>query len=329
MGVLVAGHERSARPIRPFDLSRDLPALATLVEVSFESELSRTSSQIVAEMREMATWGWTLNLLALLGPPYRGLVWEEEGRVVGNVTMMRERPGVWSLSNIAVLPDARGRGIGGALVDAAIRHLTDVEARLITLQVRPENAIAVGLYGRRGFVTYDRVSELVLQTDSWPGIIGQAYSGHLIRRPRREDLEFIVSLLTEAMPEPARHADPVRPHDWERGTWGAVLRGLSLALKGQERISLIASRGGGLQGVAWARIRALGTYHDVGLVAAADAQRDVSSPLLHALLADLVDAPRRPLHATISRSQPGVLEALEGAGFDVLRDLDRMVLSLG
>ena len=123
MGVLVAGHERGARPIRPFDLSRDLPALAALVEVSFESELSRTSSQIVAEMREMATWGLTLRLLALLGPPYRGLVWEEEGRVIGNVTMVRERPGVWSLSNVAVLPDARGRGIGGALVDAAIRAL--------------------------------------------------------------------------------------------------------------------------------------------------------------------------------------------------------------
>lgn len=329
MGVLVAGQQRIARPIRPFDLTRDLPALAALVEVSFESELSRTSSQIVAEMREMAAWGLTLRLLALLGPPYRGLVWEEEGRVIGNVTMMRDRPGVWSLSNVAVLPEARGRGIGGALVDAAIQHLRSIEARLITLQVRPENEVAVGLYGRRGFVTYDRVSELVLKPDTWPGIVEQVHSGNLIRRPRRADLPLVVALLTEAMPGPARQADPVRSQDWERGTWAALWRGLSLALKGQERITLIALLGARLQGVAWATIRALGTYHDLGLVASSEAQRQVSAPLLQALLAALAGAPRRPVHATVSRSQPGVLEALEDAGFDVLRDLDRMVLSLG
>ena len=107
-----------------------------------------------------------------------------------------------------------------------------------------------------------------------------------------------------------------------------LLRGLGLALKGQERISLIASFGARLQGVAWATIRVWGRIHDVGLVAAPEAQREVASPLLHALLAELADVPRRAVHATVSRSQPGVLEALEDAGFEVLRDLDRMALSL-
>jgi GNAT superfamily N-acetyltransferase len=329
MGVLAGNRERSLQPIRAFDLARDLPALAALVEVSFESELSRTSSQIVAEMREMANWGLTLHVLSALGPPYRGLVWEEDGRVVGNVTMMRDRAGIWSLSNIAVLPAERGRGIGGALVDAAIERLRALDARLVTLQVRPENATAVGLYERRGFVAYDRVCELVLQPDIGADAVQELPSSRLVRRLRREDSPQIVALLSAAMPESARQIDLIRSDDWEQGTWRAWRRELSLGLKGQERIRLVAAVDSTLVGVAWATIRMLGTYHDVGLVATPGAQREIERLLLRSLLAELANAPRRPAHATVSRSQPGALEALEDTGFEALRDLDRMVLSLG
>jgi ribosomal protein S18 acetylase RimI-like enzyme len=178
MRVLSSRVGRSATPIRPFRMARDLAGLADLVEVCFEADLERTGSQIVAEMRAMASWGVTLQMLTLFGPPYRGLVWEEEGRLVGNLTTMRERTGAWSLSNIAVLPEARGRGIGGALIDAAIERLRGMGVHSITLQVRQDNELAIGMYERRGFVTYDRVQEVALDAVAWP-TLGRGVQGVL------------------------------------------------------------------------------------------------------------------------------------------------------
>ena len=137
MGVLTADRELESTHIRPFRLTRDLPALADLVEVCFEDDLRRTGSPIVAEIRQMATLGSGLYLLALLGSPYRGIVWEEGGRLLGNVTITREHGRVWSLSNVAVVPEARGRRIGSALLDQAIQRLRDWGASEIILQVRP------------------------------------------------------------------------------------------------------------------------------------------------------------------------------------------------
>jgi len=48
------------------------------------------------------------------------------------------------------------------LLDQAIQRLRDWGASEIIMQVRPENQVAVGMYTRRGFVSYDRVEELLL-----------------------------------------------------------------------------------------------------------------------------------------------------------------------
>ena len=331
MGVLAARHESNVPFIRSFVLSRDLPALADLVEVSFETELSQTSSQIVAEMRDMANWGLTLRLLTLLGPPYRGLVWAEAGRLVGNVSMSRERPGVWSLSNVAVLPDARRRGIAGALVDAAVAQLDALGARHVTLQVRPDNAVAVGMYAKRGFVTYDRVCELALDPDRLQVSGDRSSSEVPIRRLHREDLPRAIALLHDSVPPLARQIDPVRDADWEQGTWHALVRGLGLALRGQERIVLVAPCDHSLAGIAWATVRVLGTFHEIGIATPTGFQTGTSlaRSLLGALLMQLADRPVRPLRATVSCSQPGIRRALEDAGFEMQRELDRMVLTLG
>ena len=55
------------------------------------------------------------------------------------------------LANIAVAPEAQGRGLGGRLLD----HFVDVArrrgVRRLFLEVRESNAVALGLYGSRGF----------------------------------------------------------------------------------------------------------------------------------------------------------------------------------
>jgi [ribosomal protein S18]-alanine N-acetyltransferase len=55
------------------------------------------------------------------------------------------------IMQVATHPDARRRGAGGALLDAAIRLAVDTHARLIVLEVRRGNHAAIRLYRSRGF----------------------------------------------------------------------------------------------------------------------------------------------------------------------------------
>lgn len=56
------------------------------------------------------------------------------------------------ISNIAVHPDYRGRGIGEALFDQVIQKAKDLGATKMTLEVRVSNVVAQSLYKKKGFV---------------------------------------------------------------------------------------------------------------------------------------------------------------------------------
>ncbi len=58
--------------------------------------------------------------------------------------------------NVAVSPDLRGTGIGGALLDAALSEVERRGALSVFLEVRLSNAAARALYGSRRFVELSR-----------------------------------------------------------------------------------------------------------------------------------------------------------------------------
>ena len=76
------------------------------------------------------------------------------GAVVGYVlSAPSAREGeAWVLS-LAVSADARGRGVGGALMLGALEALARGGAREVYLTASPANTGAVGLYHRLGFTT--------------------------------------------------------------------------------------------------------------------------------------------------------------------------------
>ncbi len=57
-----------------------------------------------------------------------------------------------TLLNIAVLPEAQGRGYGGRLLQALRERLAALGARRLLLEVRRGNSRAIALYRRHGFV---------------------------------------------------------------------------------------------------------------------------------------------------------------------------------
>lgn len=90
-------------------------------------------------------------LIELLGTG-RGAVAEEDGSVIG-YTLATVSGGGGSLGRLAVLPGARGRGVGTALASEAVAWLAGQGVRAVTLSTRSDDWPSKRLYGRLGFRT--------------------------------------------------------------------------------------------------------------------------------------------------------------------------------
>ncbi|MER5840717.1 GNAT family N-acetyltransferase [Streptomyces prasinus] len=89
--------------------------------------------------------------------PSAHLVAEHGGRLVGYVrlgrpTELASNAHVRQICGLAVSEGARGRGVGRALVRAAVQEARDRGARRITLRVLGHNTPARALYESEGFV---------------------------------------------------------------------------------------------------------------------------------------------------------------------------------
>ena len=76
---------------------------------------------------------------------------DDDGRIVGNLGLHpTHAAGVVSLG-MAIVADARGRGGGHALLQAAMTWLHDSGMHKVELEVWPDNERAIALYERYGF----------------------------------------------------------------------------------------------------------------------------------------------------------------------------------
>lgn len=76
---------------------------------------------------------------------------EEDGRTIGYIGMYVSAP-EGEITNVAVMPGYRGKGIGKALVDAVKHWAADHGVTRIVLEVRESNVSAIHVYESAGFV---------------------------------------------------------------------------------------------------------------------------------------------------------------------------------
>lgn len=74
---------------------------------------------------------------------------EQDGKPIGRMIVQRE-PGIWRFLDISLLPEHRGRGIGGELIRALIKECA-ASGAVLQLQVLNTNP-AQRLYSRLGFI---------------------------------------------------------------------------------------------------------------------------------------------------------------------------------
>ena len=74
----------------------------------------------------------------------------EEGLVAGYVGMMYVLDEGY-ISNVAVAPEHRRRGVADLLLDALAERARELRLRFLTLEVRRSNGPAIALYQKHGF----------------------------------------------------------------------------------------------------------------------------------------------------------------------------------
>lgn len=149
-----------SRNLRPFDMRRDLSAVADLVELCFADTLDADGRLYIRQMREAARSEGFSYLSTNAGrATMGGYVWVEDGQVVGNLSLVPhtyEGRRVHLIANVAVHPNARRRGIARQLTAAALGELEQRGNRETWLQVDEKNNAAVMLYRNMGFVEKTR-----------------------------------------------------------------------------------------------------------------------------------------------------------------------------
>ena len=126
------------RPIQMKDCAAHLDGTAELERLCFSSPWSRES----------------LKLLTNDGIGV-GFVCELDGKVVaygGMLVAVDEG----QITNIAVHPDYRRRGLAGAVLNSLMRYAKSCHADSVTLEVRASNSAAIALYKKAGFAEVGR-----------------------------------------------------------------------------------------------------------------------------------------------------------------------------
>lgn len=171
--ITAPAREERQTHLRAMNMFRDLPGVADLIELCFSDTMDGDGRRYVQDMRragsDNAFLRWAHRVAETTSLPLTGYIWEENGRIVGNASLVPFRhhgQRVYLIANVAVHPDFRRRGIARALTERALQHARDKKINNIWLHVRADNPEAVHLYSEIGFVerarrtTWNAVTDL-------------------------------------------------------------------------------------------------------------------------------------------------------------------------
>jgi GNAT superfamily N-acetyltransferase len=319
--------------LRPFNPLLDLHPTTELIELAFGEALDPSSREALREMRSLAwLFGplfWLLSALRLpLADTYGGFVWMEKGRIVGNVTVHRrysEKKG-WFISNLAVHPEYRRRGIARGLVSAGVQMAQQKGARRISLEVRADNFAARRLYEELGFTEVDSVSTLKLDHVVSPSpVAAEGYAVEIVKPVQWRELR---RLAEEALSPEAREIIPWSEEFQRPSSARRLVFSIGDFLNGRTTIRLAARVQGQFAAVVTLRTGGFLGAHSLTLMVHPAHRSKVEEILLASALSVLETSRSRALKAEIHPSYPHARSMFEQYGFVEEATLDLLTLRL-
>ena len=161
--TLPAATAQQTGQLRPLNILRDLPAVADIIELCFASTLDPDGRSYIDQMRrngqDASFLSWAPRVIETVSLPLSGFVWEDRGRIVGNVSLIPFSKGgkkIYLIANVATHPEYRRQGIARQLTSAALQRARQKHAQAIWLHVRDDNPGAIQLYRDLGFIERSR-----------------------------------------------------------------------------------------------------------------------------------------------------------------------------
>jgi ribosomal protein S18 acetylase RimI-like enzyme len=156
--ITVSAQRSPVGPLRPLNILHDLPQVADLIELCFSSTIDDEGQSYLDQMRRASRDNeflrWAGRVVDTTSMPLSGFVWEDNGRIVGNASLVYQNFGprrIAMIANVATHPDFRRRGIGRALTEGAMQHAQRKGAKELWLHVRDDNPTAIRIYEELGF----------------------------------------------------------------------------------------------------------------------------------------------------------------------------------
>jgi ribosomal protein S18 acetylase RimI-like enzyme len=301
--------------MRPLNILRDLPRVADLIELCFAENMDSDGRSYVQQMRrashDASFMRWASNAIESASMPLSGFVWEQDGRIVGNASLVPFRHKgrrIYLIANIATHPDYRRKGIARALTERTMQHVRQRGVNELWLHVRADNPGAVQMYAALGFVERARRTTWRLKTDSHLSSISSLPTISK-RHPRFWPQQL--TWLNQLHPEELSWYRSLNWNNLKPGLWNWLYR----AFVEFDLRQWAVQKDGQLQGVlAW-----MPTLRSTYLWLACDPNADTES-----ISSLLVEAHHDLRHyQTLRLEHPAGLqeEAIQAAGFESARTL--------
>lgn len=164
--------------LRPLNVLRDLPQVADLIELCFHQTMDRDGENYVRDLRRASRdSSWMRTMENASSMPLNGHVWEEDGKIVGNASLVlfrQDKRKIYMVANVAVHPDSRHRGIGRAVTEQVINQARKHGADELWLNARDDNPDALDLYTDLGFREHSRRTQwLAVDLPTPPKVSGE------------------------------------------------------------------------------------------------------------------------------------------------------------
>lgn len=328
MAVTTASREQDFRGLRPLDPSRDLRQVAALISDTFGANLDAEGRAALREIQQMARLGPLVGFLLSADPQLRrmlnGYVWLEDGRVVGNLTLHNSlRFGSrWYIYNVAVAPEYRGKGIGQALLQAALDEVRQEGGGWATLQVEEDNEPARRLYEAAGFESLSALAHLQLSAPPPDTTAPAVIPG--LRTWQPEDWYEEFELAKAAMPASLQWWQPLRTSDFRvfpeqrLGEWIDRLIGRRRLHRWVVESSTST---GGLSASLSVRVARWAGEHQLRLIVRPQARGDLEEPLLQRAVTSLPGGSRNPATTRHPAEHRAAIAAFQAHGFEIRRTL--------
>ncbi len=192
-------------PVRPLNILRDLPAVADLIEMCFSNTLDDEGQSYIQQMRRASRddsfLRWASRVVDSASLPMTGFVWEENGKIIGNASLVYNHykgKKLALIANVAAHPDFRRRGIGRILTERTMTHARQKGVQEIWLHVRDDNPTAIKIYTELGFVERARRTTYTAKPDP---LLTSTLNGLTVTRPQPYDWPLQRAWLNRVHPD--------------------------------------------------------------------------------------------------------------------------------